>query len=218
MAEKVYGYIRVSSADQNEDRQRIAMRERAVPEGQIFTDKQSGKDFNRENYRRMVRRLRAGDLLYILSIDRLGRNYEEIQNQWRALTKEIGIDICVIDMPLLDTRNGKNLMGTFFADLLLQILSFVAQNERENIRERQAQGIAAAKAWGVRFGRPPRPLPPNYTSAYRRWKRGHHRHPGGKRMRNAVVDIPLSCARFWEGSFLRTGFTVWNSSFCCSES
>lgn len=172
MAEKVYGYIRVSSADQNEDRQRIAMRERAVPEGQIFTDKQSGKDFNRENYRRMVRRLRAGDLLYILSIDRLGRNYEEIQNQWRALTKEIGIDICVIDMPLLDTRNGKNLMGTFIADLLLQILSFVAQNERENIRERQAQGIAAAKARGVRFGRPPRPLPPNYTSAYRRWKRG----------------------------------------------
>lgn len=172
MPGKIYGYIRVSSADQNEERQRVAMRERGVPEGRVYMDKQSGKDFNRQNYQRLVKRLRAGDLLYVLSIDRLGRNYEEIQRQWRVLTKEIGVDVCVIDMPLLDTRNGKDLMGTFIADLVLQILSFVAQNERENIRERQAQGIAAAKARGVRFWRPPRPLPENYPSAYRRWKRG----------------------------------------------
>ncbi|MCI9350209.1 MAG: recombinase family protein [Oscillibacter sp.] len=138
----------------------------------MFMDKQSGKDFDRPQYKRLVRRLREGDLLYVLSIDRLGRNYAEIQNQWRILTKEIRVDICVIDMPLLDTRNGKDLMGTFIADLVLQILSFVAQSERENIRKRQEQGIAAAKARGVRFGRPPRPLPENYPSAYHRWKAG----------------------------------------------
>lgn len=167
-----YGYIRVSSTDQNEDRQRIALQEKAVPRHNIFMDKQSGKDFDRPQYKRLVRRLREGDLLYVLSIDRLGRNYAEIQNQWRILTKEIRVDICVIDMPLLDTRNGKDLMGTFIADLVLQILSFVAQSERENIRKRQEQGIAAAKARGVRFGCPPRPLPENYPSAYHRWKAG----------------------------------------------
>ena len=167
-----YGYIRVSSTDQNEDRQRIALQEKAVPRHNIFMDKQSGKDFDRPQYKRLVRRLREGDLLYVLSIDRLGRNYAEIQNQWRILTKGIRVDICVIDMPLLDTRNGKDLMGTFIADLVLQILSFVAQSERENIRKRQEQGIAAAKARGVRFGRPPRPLPENYPSAYHRWKAG----------------------------------------------
>ena len=168
----VYGYIRVSSVDQNEDRQRIALRGRGIPERNIFMDKQSGKDFDRPQYKRMVKKLKPGDLLCVLSIDRLGRNYEEIQDQWRRLTKEIGADISVIDMPLLDTRNGKDLMGTFIADLVLQILSFVAQNERENIRKRQAQGIAAAKARGVKFGRPPRPLPENYHSAYQRWKAG----------------------------------------------
>ena len=172
MPGKIYGYIRVSSTDQNEDRQVIALRGKAVPEQNIYMDKQSGKDFNRPQYKKMVKKMRPGDLLYILSIDRLGRNYEEIQSQWRILTKEIGADICVIDMPLLDTRSGRDLMGTFIADLVLQILSFVAQNERENIRRRQAQGIAAAKARGVRFGRPPRPLPENYPSAYRRWKAG----------------------------------------------
>ena len=155
----VYGYIRVSSVDQNEDRQIVALRGRGIPERNIFMDKQSGKDFDRPQYKRMVKKLKPGDLLCVLSIDRLGRNYEEIQDQWRRLTKEIGADISVIDMPLLDTRNGKDLMGTFIADLVLQILSFVAQNERENIRKRQAQGIAAARARGVRFGRPPRPLP-----------------------------------------------------------
>ena len=168
----IYGYIRVSSIDQNEDRQLQALRARSVPAENIYLDKQSGKDFDRPQYKKLVKRLRAGDLLYIPSIDRLGRNYKEIQDQWRVLTKEIGADICVIDMPLLDTRNGKDLMGAFIADLVLQILSFVAQNERENIRKRQEQGIAAAKARGVRFGRPPSPLPPNYHSAYQRWKAG----------------------------------------------
>ena len=172
MLENTYGYIRVSSTDQNEDRQRIALRKRAVPPKNIYMDKQSGKDFNRPQYKKMVRRLRSGDLLYVLSIDRLGRNYEEIQNQWWVLTKEIGVDVCVIDMPLLDTRSGKDLMGTFIADLVLQILSFVAESERTNIRRRQAEGIEAARARGVRFGRPPRPLPENYQNVYQRWRIG----------------------------------------------
>ncbi len=172
MAGNTYGYIRVSSTDQNEDRQMAALRGRCVPEKNIYMDKQSGKDFDRPQYQRMVSRLQRDDLLYILSIDRLGRNYEDLQIQWRILTRDIGVDICVIDMPLLDTRCSKDLMGTFIADLVLQILSFVAQNERENIRQRQAAGIAAAKARGVRFGRPPRPLPENYHSAYQKWKAG----------------------------------------------
>lgn len=157
---KVYGYVRVSSIDQNEERQMIEMEKAGVD--MIFTDKQSGKDFKRPQYLKLVKRLRKGDLLYVLSIDRLGRNYEEIQNEWRKLTKDIGIDICVIDMPLLDTRNGTDLMGTFIADLVLQILSFVAQSERENIRKRQEQGIVAAKARGVRFGRPEAKTPDNF--------------------------------------------------------
>lgn len=188
----VYGYIRVSSTDQNEGRQRIAMQERDVPEKNIYMDKQSGKDFNRPQYIKLIKRLQAGDLLYILSIDRLGRNYEEIQQQWRVLTKEVGVDICVIDMPLLDTRNGKDLLGTFIADLVLQILSFVAQNERENIRKRQEQGIAAAKARGVRFGRPPRPLPENYDSAYWRWKAGQITCSAAAR----ECGMPLSSFRY----------------------
>ncbi len=156
---KIYGYVRVSSIDQNEDRQMLALKEAGVDEKSIYMDKQSGKDFDRPNYKKLVRKLKAGDLLYILSIDRLGRNYEEIQKQWRVLTKEIGIDICVLDMSLLDTRNGKDLMGTFIADLVLQILSFVAQSERENIKKRQAEGIAAAKSKGVKFGRPEKEVP-----------------------------------------------------------
>ncbi len=151
---KIYGYVRVSSLDQNEDRQIIELKNKNVPESNIFKDKQSGKNFDRPQYKRLIKTLKKGDILYVLSIDRLGRNYEEIQKQWRVLTKEIGIDICVIDMPLLDTRQGKDLMGTFIADLVLQILSFVAQSERENIRKRQAQGIAAAKERGIKFGRP----------------------------------------------------------------
>lgn len=170
MAGNTYGYIRVSSTDQNEERQVLALREKEIPEENIYVDKQSGKDFNRPQYRRLVRRLRRDDLLYVASIDRLGRSYEEIQVQWRVLTKEIGVDICVIDMPLLDTRSGKDLLGTFIADLVLQILSFVAQSERENIRRRQAEGIAAAKARGVRFGRPPIPLPENFHEVRRAWR------------------------------------------------
>ena len=166
-----YGYVRVSSTDQNEERQLIVMNERLVLPGNVYIDKQSGKDFVRPQYKKMLKRLKAGDLLYILSIDRLGRNYEEIQNQWRILTKEIGVDICVIDMPLLDTRNGKDLMGTFIADLVLQILSFVAQSERENIRKRQAQGIAAAKKRGVRFGRPEKPIPEGFAETVKLWEK-----------------------------------------------
>lgn len=168
----VYGYIRVSSTDQNEDRQVLALREAAVPGENIYMDKQSGRDFDRPAYKRLVSRLRPGDLLCVLSIDRLGRSYEEIQNQWRRLTKEVGADVCVLDMPLLDTRNGKDLMGTFIADLVLQILSFVAQSERENIRERQAQGIAAARARGVRFGRPPREPPEDFPAIVAEWEAG----------------------------------------------
>ena len=167
---KVYGYIRVSSTDQNEDRQRIALDAKGVAIQNIFMDKQSGKDFERPQYKRMVKRLRPGDLLYILSIDRLGRNYKEIQEQWRILTKIKNVDVCVIDMPLLDTRTAKDLMGTFIADLVLQILSFVAENERANIRQRQQQGIAAAKARGVRFGRPEKPLPEDFTQIVRQWE------------------------------------------------
>ena len=141
----IYGYIRVSSREQNEDRQRIALREVHVESGRIYTDKQSGKDFNRPQYKKLVRKLKKDDLLYIKSIDRLGRNYEEILQQWRMLTKEKGVDIAVLDMPLLDTRRGKDLMGTFLSDIVLQVLSFVAENERHNIRQRQAEGIAAAK-------------------------------------------------------------------------
>lgn len=166
----IYGYVRVSSTDQNEDRQMIALEKAAVPVRNIFMDKQSGKDFDRPGYKKMVRKLKEGDLLYILSIDRLGRNYEEIQKQWWFLTKKIGADICVLDMPLLDTRNGKDLMGTFIADLVLQILSFVAQSERENIKRRQAEGIAAAKAKGVKFGRPEKKIPEDFGILVRSWE------------------------------------------------
>ena len=167
---KIYGYVRVSSTDQNEDRQLIALREQGVDEKNIFIDKQSGKDFEHPDYKKLVSKLKAGDLLYIISIDRLGRNYEEIQKQWRVLTKEIGIDICVLDMPMLDTRNGKDLMGTFIADLVLQILSFVAQSERENIKKRQPEGIAAAKAKGVKFGRPEKEVPDDFGKIVRAWE------------------------------------------------
>ncbi len=167
-----YGYVRVSTRDQNEDRQMIALQQLSVPEKNIYIDKQSGKDFERPMYKKMMRRLKPDDLLYVKSIDRLGRNYEEIQNQWRILTKEKKVDIVVIDMPLLDTRRGKDLMGTFLSDIVLQVLSFVAENERTNIKQRQAEGIAAAKAKGVRFGRPPAPLPANFHSVYQRWKEG----------------------------------------------
>lgn len=169
---EIYGYIRVSTRDQNEDRQLIALHELDIPEKNIFLDKQSGKDFQRPQYKRLVRKLKKDDLLYVKSIDRLGRNYGEILEQWRVLTKEKDIDIVVLDMPLLDTRRGKDLMGTFLSDIVLQVLSFVAENERTNIRQRQAEGIAAAKAKGVRFGRPAKVPPDNFSNIISRWERG----------------------------------------------
>ena len=167
---KVYGYVRVSSTDQHEDRQLIAMAERGIPQSRVYIDKQSGKDFDRPRYRALMKKLRPGDQLCITSIDRLGRNYEEIQEQWRILTREKKVDILVFDMPLLDTRRDKDLVGTLIADLVLQVLSFVAQNERENIRKRQAEGIAAAKARGVKFGRKKTTLPPDFLQAYTLWQ------------------------------------------------
>ncbi len=166
----VYGYMRISSQDQNEARQIIALQEVGIPIQNIYFDKQSGKDFQRTNYKKLLRKIKKDDLLYIKSIDRLGRNYEEILDQWRTLTKEKGVDIVVLDMPLLDTRRGKDLMGTFLSDIVLQVLSFVAENERENIRRRQAEGIAAAKARGVKFGRPPKELPENFYEVHKAWK------------------------------------------------
>ncbi len=167
-----YGYIRVSTKDQNEDRQLAAMNNLGIEPQNIFTDKQSGKDFERVQYKRLTQVLKKGDILYIKSIDRLGRNYEEILVQWGILTKQKYIDIVVIDMPLLDTRRGKDLLGNFISDLVLQILSFAAENERVNIKQRQAEGIAAARARGVRLGRPRKPLPDNFAVIYGRWKAG----------------------------------------------
>lgn len=167
----IYGYVRVSSTDQNEERQLVEMRRVGIPEKNIYIDKRSGKDFERPKYMRLMKKLKKGDMLYVLSIDRLGRNYDEIQEQWRYLTREKQIDIAILDMPLLDTRNGKDLMGTFLADIVLQILSFVAQNERENIKKRQAQGIAAAKQNGIRFGRPEKQMPENYCDIFEAYEK-----------------------------------------------
>lgn len=167
-----YGYVRVSSQDQNEDRQMIEMEGLGIPQKQVYVDKQSGKDFNRPQYKKLIRVLKEGDVLYILSIDRLGRNYEEILNQWRIITKDKKVDIVVIDMPLLDTRRDKNLLGTFISDMVLQLLSFVAQNERETIKKRQAQGIAAAKARGVKFGRPVKEVTDEFAGEVALWNKG----------------------------------------------
>ena len=167
-----YGYARVSSKEQTEQRQIIALTEFGVSSKNIYMDKQSGKDFERPRYKRMIKRLRPGDLLVVQSIDRLGRNYSEILEQWRLITKEKRADILVLDMPLLDTRRGRDLMGTFLSDIVLQVLSFASENERINIRQRQAEGIAAAKSRGVRFGRPPRPLPDNFHILYQKWRAG----------------------------------------------
>lgn len=165
-----YGYVRVSSRDQNADRQLLALQELNIPGKNIYVEKQSGKDFERPQYRKMMRRFKRDDLLYIKSIDRLGRNYAEILEQWRILTREKGVDIVVLDMPLLDTRRGKDLLGAFLSDIVLQVLSFVAENERASIRQRQAEGIAAAKIRGVKFGRPPIPLPDNFHEVHRAWR------------------------------------------------
>ena len=185
------GYVRVSSRDQNEDRQMAAMQEMQIPEANIYVDFQSGKNFNRPMYRKMLRALRADDVVYIKSIDRLGRNYEEIQEQWRILTKEKHVDIVVIDMPLLDTRRGKDLVGTFLSDIVLQILSFVAENERTNIRTRQAEGIAAARKRGVRFGRPPVELPEGFYTELEKYERGE------QSMKEAAAHCGMALSTFY---------------------
>ena len=167
-----YGYMRVSSKEQNEDRQKIALTEMGVPENNIYMDKQSGKDFERAQYKRLLRKLNENSVLYIKSIDRLGRNYGELNEQWRIITKEKKADIVVIDMPLLDTRREKNLLGTFISDVVLALLSYVAENERTNSKQRQAEGIAAAKARGVKFGRPPLPIPENFYQLHKDWRAG----------------------------------------------
>ncbi|MFQ6861227.1 MAG: recombinase family protein [Beduini sp.] len=162
-----FGYIRVSTKDQNDDRQKFSLDQYDIPKKNLYTDKLSGKDFNRPAYKRMIKRLKNGDIVYVKSIDRLGRNYEEIIDQWKLITKKIGADIVVIDMPLLNTTRSKDLLGTFISDLVLQLLSFVAQNERENIRQRQAEGIEAAKKRGVKFGPTPINKPDYYSEVIR---------------------------------------------------
>lgn len=189
---KIYGYARVSTVNQNEDRQLAALLNKGVDEKNIFIDKQSGSDFDRPQYNRLLKKIRCGDLLYISIIDRLGRNYEGIREQWQRLSKELGADICVLDMPLLDTRTGKDLLGTFISDLVLQILSFVAQSERESIKKRQAEGIAAAKARGVKFGRPEKALPGDFEQMTRLWR--------GK---NLPLSGILSACQISESTFYR---------------
>lgn len=187
----IYGYVRVSSTDQNEDRQMLEMQRLKIKKKNIYIDKQSGKDFNRPSYQRLLGKLKKGDLLYVKSIDRLGRNYKEIQNQWRVLTKEMEVDVVVIDIPLLDTRVYKDLMGTFIADLVLQVLSFVAENERVNIRKRQEEGIKAAKLKGVMFGRPMIKVPDNFGSLVKQWERGHIR------AEDVAKECDMSIATFY---------------------
>ena len=169
---KIYGYIRVSTKDQNEDRQKVAMREFGISDENIYMDKQSGKDFERPGYKKLLRKLKSVDTLVIKSIDRLGRNYDEILEQWRIITREKKAAIVVLDMPLLDTRQGRDLTGTLIADIVLQLLSYVAQTEREFIRQRQAEGIAAAKAKGTHMGRKPMAIPDNFHSVYALWEQG----------------------------------------------
>lgn len=190
MKNQSYGYIRVSSKDQHEDRQLIAMREAGVPDKNIYLDKQSGKDFERKGYQRIIKRIKPGDTLFVKSIDRLGRNYDEILEQWRSITKEKKAAIVVLDMPLLDTRQKNDLTGTLIADIVLQLLSYVAQTEREFIRQRQAEGIAAAKERGVRFGRPPMERPPEFAKVYKVWRLG------GISARAAVQNLGVSHQTF----------------------
>ena len=196
----VYGYVRVSTKEQNEGRQLVAMQELNIPDKNIYMDKLSGKNFERPMYQSMLKRMRQDDLLYIKSIDRLGRNYEEILDQWRILTKEKKLDIVVLDMPLLDTRRGKDLIGTFLSDVVLQILSFVAENERATIKQRQAEGIAVAKARGVRFGRPPKPLPEDFYKIYQKWKEGKITGVVAANACNMPVSTFLYKARAYEKS------------------
>lgn len=191
----VYGYVRVSSKDQNEIRQITAMKAAGVLDQNIFVDKQSGKDFERPQYQKLISIISQSDLLIVLSIDRLGRNYKDIQNQWRIITKELNADIYVIDMPLLDTRRGKDLMGTFIADLVLQVLSFVAETERNQIRQRQAEGIAAAKQKGIKFGRPPKELPENFMEIIEKW----NKRELTTKQASAMANMPISTFKYKAG-------------------
>ncbi len=196
-----YGYVRVSTREQNEQRQIIAMKEHGIDAARIFMDKQSGKDFERKNYKRLLRKLKSGDTLVIKSIDRLGRNYEEILEQWRCITKEKQAAIVVLDMPLLDTRQTRDLTGTLIADLVLQLLSYVAQTERESLRQRQAEGIAAAKARGVRFGRAPKPLPENFRAVCQRWESGEITGTAAAK----ECGMPLSTFRYRAAHYADSG-------------
>lgn len=192
MESQIYGYVCVSTKEQNEERQLIALREFQIPPKKIYIDKLSGKDFNRPQYKRLLKKLREGDVLVVKSIDRLGRNYVEILEQWRVVTKEKQADIVVLDMPLLDTRRNRDLTGTLIADIVLQLLSYVAQAERENIRQRQAEGIAAAKARGVRFGRPRKPIPEEFYVLREEWL--------SRRLSSREAAVRLSIA---QDTFLR---------------
>ena len=195
--EKIYGYARVSTREQNEDRQIIALKEMGVPEGNIYLDKLSGKNFERPQYKRLLKKLNSESVLYIKSIDRLGRSYRDLSEQWRIITKEKGADVVVIDMPILDTRREKNLLGTFISDLILALLSYVAETEYRTIHQRQAEGIAAAKARGVKLGRPPRPLPENFHTVYQKWKAGKISTEEAARQ----VNMPTSTFRYRAGIY-----------------
>ena len=194
---KTYGYVRVSTKDQNEDRQIIALRELGVPEENIFIDKLSGKNFERPQYKRLIKKLNNNSVLYIKSIDRLGRSYKDLSDQWRIITKDKGADVVVVDMPILDTRKEKGLLGTFISDLILALLSYVAESEYSTIHQRQAEGIAAAKARGVKMGRPPKPLPENFHEVYQKWKAGKISASEAAR----IVNMPLSTFRYRAGVY-----------------
>ena len=190
--QKVYGYVRVSTREQNEDRQIVALKEMGVPESNIYIDKLSGKDFNRPQYKKLLRKLDKNSVLFIKSIDRLGRNYRELCDQWRIITKEKEADVVVIDMPILDTRREKNLLGNLISDLILTLLSYVSENEYQTIHQRQAEGIAVAKAKGIKMGRPPKPLPENFHEVYQKWKAGKISTAEAARL----VDMPVSTFRY----------------------
>ena len=194
---KIYGYVRVSTKDQNEDRQVIALKELGVPEENIFVDKLSGKNFERPQYKKLIRKLNNNSVLYIKSIDRLGRSYRDLSDQWRIITKDKGADVVVVDMPILDTRKEKGLLGTFISDLILALLSYVAESEYSTIHQRQAEGIAAAKARGVKMGRPPKPLPENFYTVYQSWKAGKITTSEAARR----VNMPISSFRYRAGVY-----------------
>ena len=194
---KIYGYARVSTREQNEDRQIIALKEMGVPEKNIYLDKLSGKNFDRPQYKKLLKKLDENSVLYIKSIDRLGRSYRDLSDQWQLITKDKGADVVVIDMPVLDTRREKNLLGTLISDLVLALLSYVAESEYSTIHQRQAEGIAAARARGVKLGRPPKPLPDNFHEVYQKWKAEKISTEEAARL----VNMPPSTFRYRANSY-----------------